>query len=218
MNILNNIINFNNLTDVSSEKICEYCDCCGIVTSNDDDILNLECNCCNKENNNNINICINCVCKFKLIGFEQCKNKYPKIFKYINSLKNTTNGLKKHIYSKMDYDSLYKKINDYDDFNQEIYTYNTLNYNRTDIFEIEEYGLYIFNNFYCNDCVKEKCVFFCPLHNKMTIDKNKNNKEILDINTIELDSNKKYDPENDETSIYKCPYVHKILDISVYEV
>jgi hypothetical protein len=112
---------------------------------------------------------------------------------------------------------LYKKINDYDDLNQNIYSYSKLNYERDEIFEIDDIGLYIFNIFYCKKCVKDKCVFFCPLHNIMTIDNNKNNKEIVNINTINLELNDSEKIFND-SSLYKCPYVHKILDIFVFEV
>jgi hypothetical protein len=225
-------MSMNNIID-GSEKNYECCDGCGIVTNNINNILKLDCMCCSKENIININICLICVQKYKIIGFEHCKNKYPKIFKYINSMLNTTNKSKKFTYSQNELDTiykellyknndilngslLYKKINDYDDLNQNIYSYRKLNYERSEIFEIDNYGLYIFNNFYCNKCIKEKCVFFCPLHNKMTIDKNKNNEEIVNINMIELKNNS--DDNIDELSIYKCPYIHRILDMFVYEV
>ena len=216
----------------------ECCDGCGIISSNNDEIINLECECCNNEDKN-VNICINCIEKYKIIGFEYCKNKYPKIFKYINSVKNITDNSKIYSYSKQELDTikkdllyknknnsnllnyslLYKKINDYDDLNQNIYSYSKLNYERDEIFEIDDIGLYIFNFFYCKKCIKNKCVFFCPLHNIMTIDNNKNNKEIVNINTINLNlDDNDNDNNNSKTLLYKCPYVHKILDIFVYEV
>jgi hypothetical protein len=240
---IENIINFGNISKNSGngdvtlpKKIYECCDCCGIVTSDFENILKIECECCDEKNKKEkgLNICINCVKKYKLIGFEHCKDKYPKIFKYINSVKYIRDKSKTYSYIKNELDTitkqmlyknrilnneaLYKKINDYDDLDQSVYTYITLEYKRNEIFEIDNFGLYVFNNYYCNDCIKEKCVFFCPLHNKMAIDKNKNNKDILNLHMIDLELNEKCDLENHETSIYRCPYVHKLLDIFVYEV
>ena len=70
------------------ETICDYCNLCGIVSDKIEIFITLDCKCCNDKT---INICYNCsiICKNSPTSiFEKCKEKYPIIFKYIDSIKN----------------------------------------------------------------------------------------------------------------------------------